>query len=98
MQDNVDAQRIIDMGIDKAKVFVSGNLKFEQTRDEAEEVLSEQLRARFGIAADKPLIIAASTHEPEERYVLEALENYLGDSCLSSAGAPIYCSEPRRGE
>ena len=81
MQDKADAQRIIDLGIDKGLVFVSGNLKFKQTGDEAEDELSEQLRARFGITRDKPLIVAASTHEPEERYVLEALEDYLGHSC-----------------
>ena len=81
MQDKADAQRIIDLGIDKGWVFVSGNLKFEQTGGEAEDALSEQLRARFGITPDKLLIVAASTHEPEERYVLEALEDYLGYSC-----------------
>ena len=81
MQYEPDAKRIIDLGIDTEKVAVTGNLKFEQTARETDYQLTEEFRDRFNISPDRPLIVAASTHEPEERYVLEALEGELGHSC-----------------
>jgi 3-deoxy-D-manno-octulosonic-acid transferase len=79
MQDESDAKRIIDLGIDAGRVSVTGNLKFEQT--EPDGSLTESFRARFGISSDKPLVVAASTHEPEEIYVIDALQGELGRSC-----------------
>ena len=81
MQYEPDAKRIIDLGIDTEKVAVTGNLKFEQTARETDYQLTEEFRDRFNISPDRPLIVAASTHEPEERYLLEALEGELGHSC-----------------
>jgi 3-deoxy-D-manno-octulosonic-acid transferase len=81
MQYEADAKRIIDLGMDTEKVAVTGNLKFEQTAGETDYQLTEEFRERFKISPDKPLIIAASTHEPEERYVLESLDGELGHSC-----------------
>lgn len=81
MQNEADAARIIDLGIDSDKVSVTGNLKFEQVLGENEIDLTEEFRTRFAISSDKPLIIAASTHEPEERLVIKALDGELGHSC-----------------
>jgi 3-deoxy-D-manno-octulosonic-acid transferase len=81
MQAEPDAERIIRLGVDPAKVVVTSNLKFEQNVGETETVLTEEFRTRFGISTEKPLIIAASTHEPEERYVIESLEGELSHSC-----------------
>ncbi|MEO8572984.1 MAG: 3-deoxy-D-manno-octulosonic acid transferase [Pyrinomonadaceae bacterium] len=81
MQSEADAARILGFGIDPQKVKVTGNMKFEQVPGEANPDLTEEFRRRFGISADKPLIIAASTHDPEERYVMEALEDQLSYSC-----------------
>jgi 3-deoxy-D-manno-octulosonic-acid transferase len=79
MQGDADAHRIKQLGIDAAKVSVTGNLKFERTGNDGD--LTEEFRSRFGVFADKPLIMAASTHEPEERFVLEALNGEIGHSC-----------------
>jgi len=81
MQGEQDARRIRDLGIDAENVVVSGNLKFEQSAAIGESNLTEEFRTRFGISDDKPLIIAASTHEPEERYVIESLDGELGHTC-----------------
>ena len=81
MQNEGDAERIIELGVGNEKVAVTGNLKFEQTIGETDSHLTEELRERFNISPEKPLIIAASTHEPEERYVLESLDGELGLSC-----------------
>jgi 3-deoxy-D-manno-octulosonic-acid transferase len=81
MQSERDAKRIIELGIDRGKVAVTGNLKFEQSPSEADAELTEKFRTRFAIFADKPLVIAASTHDPEERYVIESLNGELSRSC-----------------
>src|SRR5439155_10358783 len=48
------------------------NLKFDQSFDRAGNGREHYLRGRFGIAPEAPLIIAASTHSPEEKWILEA--------------------------
>ncbi len=74
MQENADATRLMSLSIRASKVKVTGNLKFDHDLDEHETALTSELRDRFGIAADAPLIIAASTHSPEERWLLDAFK------------------------
>ena len=81
MQADADAERILRLGINESKVAVTGNLKFEQTADSDHRHLTEEFRTRFGVDSGLPLIIAASTHEPEERYVLDAIDGSLGTAC-----------------
>ena len=81
MQNTPDADRMVELGLAESKVSVSGNLKFEQTPNDGKHALTEEFRSRFSISIEKPLIIAASTHDPEERYVIEALNGELGQSC-----------------
>jgi 3-deoxy-D-manno-octulosonic-acid transferase len=81
MQAEPDAERIKGLGIDGEKVRVTGNLKFETPAAIADESLTNELRRRFAVDDEKPLIIAASTHHPEERWVIESLESEIGRSC-----------------
>ena len=81
MQAEPDAERIRHLGMEPGKVFVTGNLKFEQGQSPAACDLTGSFRRRFALSHGKPLIVAASTHEPEETYVLESLEGKLGHSC-----------------
>ncbi len=75
MQTNVDAKRIMGLGMRANKVKVTGNLKFDQEGDGSEEAVTRELRDRFGISPDAPLIVAASTHAPEEKWLLEAFRS-----------------------
>ncbi|HQZ82352.1 MAG TPA: 3-deoxy-D-manno-octulosonic acid transferase [Pyrinomonadaceae bacterium] len=72
IQTSADANRFMALGMRASKVKVTGNLKFDHSITETEESLTDAFRARFGSTDGAPLIIAASTHEPEERIVLEA--------------------------
>lgn len=81
MQDEADAKRLISLGIDEAKVKVTGNLKFDISIDRADADITQLLDLRFEISNGKSLIIAASTHEPEERLILESLDGDLGHGC-----------------
>lgn len=72
MQTSADAQRLLKLGIRANKVKVTGNVKFDQKIDRTETALTEYFRARFNLSKDAPLIVAASTHAPEERWILDA--------------------------
>ncbi len=74
MQENADAKRIMSLGLRASKVRVTGNLKFDHALAEQETVLTAAFRQRFGITPDAPLIIAASTHAPEETWIVEAFK------------------------
>lgn len=79
-QTPADASRFLAFGIRGTKVKVTGNIKFDQQFAESENNLTDEFRQRFGIAADAPLIIAASTHAPEEKLVLEAFKQVWKNS------------------
>lgn len=74
MQENGYATRLMSLGIRASKVRVTGNLKFDHDLDKDETALTDELRERFGIRTDEPLIIAASTHSPEEKWILDAFK------------------------
>jgi len=74
MQENADATRLMSLGARASKVRVTGNLKFDHDLDDSETGLTGELRSRFGISPDAPLIIAASTHSPEEQWLLDAFK------------------------
>jgi 3-deoxy-D-manno-octulosonic-acid transferase len=70
MQSEQDAERILQLGMTKERVFSAGNLKFEAIRNTDQKT---DFKNRFGLQSDVPLVLAASTHAPEEKIVLESL-------------------------
>lgn len=69
-QSEVDAERYRRLGARAERVRVAGNLKFDIAVDDAVRAAGAALRATFG--GDRPVWIAASTHEAEEQAVLHA--------------------------
>src|SRR6185503_3699539 len=74
MQSQTDADRLEDLGMAKEKLFIAGNLKFDA--EPASELTSttEEIKRRFIFHSDVPLILAASTHSPEEEIILETVQ------------------------
>lgn len=72
MQAVPDAKRITALGMPAERTAVTGNMKFDLGLAVTERGLTDALRDRFALDGARPLIVAASTHEPEERWVLEA--------------------------
>ena len=70
MQSEQDAERILQLGMTKERVFSAGNLKFEAVGNTDQKT---DFKNRFGLQSDVPLVLAASTHAPEEKIVLESL-------------------------
>ena len=95
MQGNADATRLMSLGIRANKVRVTENLKFDHDLDAHETSLTDELHQRFGISSDAPLIIAASTHAPEESWILKAFEEIHK---TSGEGLPRLMIAPRHPE
>jgi 3-deoxy-D-manno-octulosonic-acid transferase len=72
MQTEHDRRRLLDLGVDRARLAVSGNLKF----DSAPQALSPEDRAalaqEWGLAG-RPVLVAGSTHPGEEEACLGAV-------------------------
>src|SRR5207244_2851591 len=77
MQSDADAERLRQLGFPDERLHVLGNLKFDSADLRVETKLTDELRDRFGFDGRVPLIVAASTHEPEERVVIEAFKQLL---------------------
>lgn len=65
-----DAQRFIRLGVAKEKIFVTGSIKFDIDIDQTTIQKGQQLRSNLGI--NRPIWIAASTHQGEDEQVLAA--------------------------
>lgn len=82
-QGEADAQRFLSLGADGARVAVTGNLKFEQRVVPSLLERAEVLRRDWG--PNRPVWIAASTHEGEDELVLDVfrqLRRQFGDCLL----------------
>ena len=73
MQTEADAERLEALGINSSKLRITGNLKFDVGVTQTGDDLTVGLRKRFGLVEATPLLLAASTHAPEERIILDAL-------------------------
>ena len=74
MQTEADAERLSALGMNENKIFVAGNLKFDAGALPTTGAATTEFRERFGLINDAPVILAVSTHAPEERLILEALK------------------------
>jgi 3-deoxy-D-manno-octulosonic-acid transferase len=74
MQSEPDATRIRELGLPAERILVSGNLKFDIAETAFDDAVTNELRMRFGLDGKRRVIVAASTHAPEERVILEAFK------------------------
>jgi tetraacyldisaccharide 4'-kinase len=71
MQSSIDANYITHLGADPKKIFVTGNTKFDQTYAEVTPEDLAAYKTELGLGADAfPVIVAGSTHPPEEEALL----------------------------
>lgn len=75
-QSQDDRQRLIALGADKDTVHAVGNLKFEITLPASLNEQAEALRTLWG---NRPVFIAASTHEGEDEIILNASRQIRAD-------------------
>lgn len=74
MQSEADAERLQALGMPSDKLFTAGNLKFDADGGSDLGETTIEIAERFGLQSNVPLILAASTHAPEEEIILESFK------------------------
>ncbi|HKS16210.1 MAG TPA: glycosyltransferase N-terminal domain-containing protein, partial [Planctomycetota bacterium] len=77
MQTKDYADRIRELGLPGERTFVTGNLKYDARISFDPEVTAEEVRNAFGLAPEHPLLVAGSTHDPEEKILVETYRRIL---------------------
>ncbi|GMB00004.1 3-deoxy-D-manno-octulosonic acid transferase [Pelosinus sp. IPA-1] len=96
MQSISDAQRIIKVGADPHRVFVTGNTKFDQTYIDTIQSKKEELLLKMGLKTRWPIIIAGSTHKGEEEILFTSfkkIQEYFDRAVLIIAPREITRAE-----
>jgi 3-deoxy-D-manno-octulosonic-acid transferase len=93
MQTEADAKRLRALGMAADKTFVFGNMKFDSGIMPETDSLTTMFRERFKLG-ESPLILAASTHEPEEVLLLNSFRQVIS----RSATKPRLMIAPRHPE
>jgi 3-deoxy-D-manno-octulosonic-acid transferase len=96
MQSEQDAGRIRELGIPNDRVLMPGNLKFDSAESAIDEAATENLRRRFGFDRTTRLIVAASTHAPEEEVVIDAFKQIKNSQTGYRARLLIAPRHPER--
>src|SRR5262245_41428973 len=74
MQSDQDVSRILELGMPAQRTVRSGNLKFDGAKVGGSDETTSKLRSRFGLNEKASVIVAASTHAPEEQIVIDAFK------------------------
>lgn len=73
------SERLLKLDVDESKVHVTGNLKFDEDYPLMTDQDSAALRIRLGIKPEDKVVVLGSSHEPEERLVLEQLKSLFAE-------------------
>ena len=90
MQSETDAARLEALGMPCEKLFTAGNLKFDAEVASELSGKTEEIRKRFGVDASVPLILAASTHAPEEEIILDGVKQLRAKQTVRLMLAPRH--------
>jgi 3-deoxy-D-manno-octulosonic-acid transferase len=74
-QSNLDAERLIEIGADKNRLTVTGNLKFDANLPPSLIEQAEPIRLAWG--TDRLVLLGGSTHEGDETTLLKAFKPVL---------------------
>lgn len=69
----LDGERLLSLGLDPKRLMISGNIKFDIQLPPNIHEQGRQLRNDWN-AKNRPIFIAASTHEGEEEIILDAFK------------------------
>ncbi|MBF0408620.1 MAG: hypothetical protein HQM10_14820 [Candidatus Riflebacteria bacterium] len=72
VQSQIYSKRFESIGISEKRIKVLGSFKFDY---DCEDINPESVRSKFGLSADKPVLVLGSTHSDEEKTLIEALSS-----------------------
>ncbi|PKG97830.1 lipid IV(A) 3-deoxy-D-manno-octulosonic acid transferase [Paraglaciecola sp. MB-3u-78] len=70
-QDQRDYQNYLTLGVSPDKLILTNNIKFDLSISDHDIALSQTIKTNFALEA-RLIIVAGSTHEPEEQILLDA--------------------------
>ena len=73
VQDQAYRRRLLDLGVDPSRIFVTGNMKYDSVVMGQHTAEAQQLRPWLR-ARDERVLVAGSTHDDEEKTVLSAVK------------------------
>jgi 3-deoxy-D-manno-octulosonic-acid transferase len=73
----VDAERIKAIGLDSAKIKVLGNAKYDGLAAMISPALQKEISLRFNARENERFFVAGSTHEGEEKIVINVYQEIL---------------------
>lgn len=72
-----DGERFIELGLAGDKLLVSGNIKFDLELDQTVRDKAAELNSQWRADGERPVVLAASTHDGEDEPVLTAFSELL---------------------
>ncbi len=78
MQSGEDASRIVKIGAKPEKVFITGNLKYDEIKVYMSQK-SEDIYAQFKYAPEDIIFVAGSVHPGEDKIVVDAYKNFCDE-------------------
>ena len=74
VQDRAYQRRLLDLGVDSARVFVTGNMKYDSVDMGQHAEAAARLRPWLSPAGER-VLVAGSTHDDEESIVLDVVQS-----------------------
>lgn len=73
-QHDDDGERFVSLGLPRPALAVTGNIKFDLTLDDVVKARAADIRQRWLAEGQRPVLLAASTHQGEDTLLLQAYE------------------------
>jgi 3-deoxy-D-manno-octulosonic-acid transferase len=70
-----DARRLMALGIAKERLCVTGNIKFDGVAKAGDGHAAAYWRKKLHLASTRRIVVAGSTHDGEEQYLLDAFSS-----------------------
>ncbi len=98
IQQDQDAKRFFDLGLNSAHAEVTGNIKFDISLHQDLQNKVQLLRQEWDLNPTRLVIIAASTHQGEDEIILDAFAKVRAqeNNCCRSARLILVPRHPER--
>ncbi len=73
LQNQTYYDRFIDMGAEPAKLSITGNIKLDHTPPKLSSSEADLWKQELGISNEDKVIVIGSTHDPEEQWLMTAI-------------------------
>ncbi|HVO67478.1 MAG TPA: 3-deoxy-D-manno-octulosonic acid transferase [Syntrophales bacterium] len=92
----IDAVRLNALGIPSTRIHVMGNAKYDSLAAKASPALQEEIAGTLNLKKDERVLVAGSTHEGEEKIIIEVYRGLL--AAYPDSKLIIVPRHPERGQ